>query len=55
MPTTFGTVLLAHQETDQEHILRTGLMSQPFAVRTLRRNAGLIAQLDFYPFTVDRP
>lgn len=34
MPTTVGTVLLAHQEAGQERILRTGLMSQHFAVRT---------------------
>jgi hypothetical protein len=46
MPTTIGTILLAHQEAGQERILRTGLMSQQFAVRTLRRDAGLIAQLD---------
>lgn len=46
MSTTNGTILLAHQDPGQERILRTGLMSQNLAVRTLRRDAGLIAQID---------
>jgi hypothetical protein len=46
MPTIIGTILLAHQEADQERTLRTGMMSQNFAVRTLRRDGGLIAQID---------
>lgn len=49
MTTTIGNILLAQKEAGQECILRTGLMSQHVAIRTQRRDAGFVAQIDEAP------